>query len=543
MRTFTTAKSSSNTAVFQWWDYPLFICLTCLKLVLMFSFVWSWFSFQDWLHYPLSFLVMTGMLFFVLLNNQTRWLTLPYMQCPSPIMARPGWKVAVVTTFVPGAEPFEMLEETVRALVALDYPHDTWILDEGDTDQVKALCHTLGVHHFSRKTLSHLQTAQGTFQAHSKHGNYNAWLYEIGFNQYEIMTAFDPDHVPEPRFLTQVLGYFDDPHVGYVQTAQAYYNQQASFIARGAAEETYAYYSSMQMASYGMGVLRGGGQLEPYQMPQLIGSHNTHRVAALKQIGGLAPHDADDLLATLLYWVYAWQGIYVPRILARGLAPVDWHGYLTQQRRWARAILDLKFHLHTILRHEISVQTRLISVLHGLSYVHKSLLIPTWIILTACMLVTGHVPAVFSYPAVLKFAVLGAILACCELYRQRFYLDWRNECGLHWRAWLLQFAKWPYVILALYDAISQHKFSYVLTKKVKTDAHHSLVILPNACIFFFVCAFFLIGIMLGHTKNTVPYVFASIIAAISLALILLGYWHFPDPYDKKLRHNSHKLQA
>src|SRR5215467_4813991 len=128
MCTLTTAKSS-HTAVFQGWDYPLFICLTCIKLAIMVYFVWAWFSFQDWRHYPVSFPIMTGMLFFILLNNQARWLTLPYMQYPSPTTARPGWKVAVVTTFVPGAEPFEMLEETVRALVALDYPHDTWILD------------------------------------------------------------------------------------------------------------------------------------------------------------------------------------------------------------------------------------------------------------------------------------------------------------------------------------------------------------------------------------------------------------------------------
>ena len=48
-----------------------------------------------------------------------------------------------------------------------------------------------------------------------------------------MIAAFDPDHVPEAEFLSAVLGYFDDPSVGYVQAAQAYYNQAASFIARG----------------------------------------------------------------------------------------------------------------------------------------------------------------------------------------------------------------------------------------------------------------------------------------------------------------------
>ena len=108
-------------------------------------------------------------------------------------------------------------------------------------------------------------------------------------------------------------------------------------------------------------------------MPQIIGCHNTHRVTALQQIGGFAPHDADDLLATLFYWASGWRGVYVPRILARGLTPVDWQGYLTQQRRWARSILDIKLRIYPQFAQELSWKMRLMSILHGLNYLHKSL--------------------------------------------------------------------------------------------------------------------------------------------------------------------------
>ena len=60
------------------------------------------------------------------------------------------------------------------------------------------------------------------------------------------------------------------------------------------------------MASYGMGY------------PVVIGCHNTHRVTALQEVGGFAPHH-DDLLITLFYRARGWQGVYVPRILARVL--------------------------------------------------------------------------------------------------------------------------------------------------------------------------------------------------------------------------------
>ncbi len=79
-----------------------------------------------------------------------------------------------------------------------------------------------------------------------------------------------------------------------------YYNQSASFIARGAAEETYGYYSSIQMTSYALGY------------PIVTGCHHTHRVSALREIGGFAPHEADDLLITVHYRAAGWKGVYVP---------------------------------------------------------------------------------------------------------------------------------------------------------------------------------------------------------------------------------------
>ena len=322
--------SVRTRTVFTRWDFLLFALLTGMTYTTLLFFLLHWFSYGDWRGHPLAFGGLTLLMLSRGVTQQLRWWVLPFMRRPVPMVARAGWRVGVATTFVPGAESIEMLAETVRALVTMDYPHDTWVLDEGDDPQVKALCTRLGAFHFSRKAIPGYHTPAGTFQARSKHGNYNAWFDAIGFTRYDILVAFDPDHVPASTFLTEVLGYFDDPEVGYVQAAQAYYNQRASFIARGAAEETYAYYSSVQMAAYALGY------------PIVTGCHNTHRVTALQDVGGFAPHDADDLLLTLLYRARGWRGVYVPQILACGLTPVDWPGYLQQQLRWARSVLDIK---------------------------------------------------------------------------------------------------------------------------------------------------------------------------------------------------------
>jgi cellulose synthase/poly-beta-1,6-N-acetylglucosamine synthase-like glycosyltransferase len=330
-------------------DNITFFLLTCLSVTAIVIFLVHWFSFGDLLTHRGSFLILTLIVLLKIANSLARWFSLIFMRRPLMMKPEKGLRVAVVTTIVPGAESLEMLEETVKALVDLDYPHDTWVLDEGDDKEVKALCRRSGALHFSRKNLSQYRTDNGTFKVSSKHGNYNAWLYQVGFERYDIITAFDPDHVPEQSFLQHVLGYFEDPTIGYVQAAQAYYNQDASFIARGAAEETYEYFSCTQMAAYKVG------------QPAVVGCHNTHRVRALREIGGFAPHDADDLLIGLLYQAHGWFGVYVPRILARGVTPVDWNGYLTQQQRWARSVIDIKCRLHRLVSKKLSPTVKAVS--------------------------------------------------------------------------------------------------------------------------------------------------------------------------------------
>ncbi len=441
--------------VFRPADWAAFVALSAFGLA---ALGWFW---TAWLHdglggQPWLRLLMIGVLLALLVNQQGRWLLLLPMRRPRPMPAPTGLRVAVVTTFVPGAESVEMVEATLRAMTAMRYPHDSWLLDEGDDPDVRAACERLGVRHFSRKGEPTLATDEGPFRAKTKHGNYNAWLHAVGFANYDVLVAFDPDHVPEPEYLDGVLGYFRDPGVGYVQVAQAYYNQDASFIARGAAEETYAYFSAIQMAGYGMGY------------PIIVGGHNAHRMEALRAMGGLAAHDADDLMLTLRYRAAGWQGVYHPAILARGLTPVDWRGYLVQQRRWARSVLDLKFRHNGPFARKLPLRSRAMSLLHGLNFLHRSLAHALLALVLVYLCATGRTIALLTERMLLPSIALALVLAMQEFFRQRFYLDWTRESGLHWRGGLLGFAKWPWFLLAIADAVTGREVGYVVTRKASS---------------------------------------------------------------------------
>jgi cellulose synthase (UDP-forming) len=522
------SASVASARVFRRWDYALFALLTVLSLAATGNFLLRWFARGDLRTTTIPFAILTLGIGLYLALYYARWLTLPLMRRPLPLPPSDHWRVGVATTFVPGVESPAMLEETVAALVAMDYAHDVWVLDEGDDPAVRDLCWRFGVRHFTRKHLSQYQTASGTFARRTKHGNYNAWLQEIGYAGYDIIVSFDPDHVPHRDFLTHLLGYFDDEKIGYVQATQAYYNQPASFIARGAAEETYSYYSSIQMTNHGMG------------NPIVTGCHTAHRTVALREVGGFAQHDADDLLITVHYRVAGWHGVYVPTILARGLTPVDWRGYLNQQRRWARSVLDVRFHIFPKVAAKLPWRARLIGMMHGLYYL-EGLTAAAQMVLLAAMLLTGVAPGVFSLAFAPGFLMLFLAMQLCELYRQRFFLDMRGEWGLHWRAGVLQYAKWPYMLLAVVDVITRKRGGYLITPKAKLAAKQTTkrapATLPHLVVACLICIALMLGLAFGriHIMSNLLLVICALLVILgSLAIVASELLPAVEPYDPEL---------
>lgn len=496
-------------------DWVAFPLLTVAGLVSILYFALAWFA-VGWGAHPILTSILAGLALMLLVNQQGRWALLLPMRRPIPMAPNPGSRVAVVTTFVPGAESRELLETTLRALVAIDFPHDTWLLDEGNGPEIVALCASLGVRHFSRRVRPEYLTDEGEFRAGTKHGNYNAWLREEGFGRYDILAAFDPDHVPAPNYLDETLGYFRDPTIGYVQAAQAFYNQDSSLVARGAAEETYAYFSAVQMAGYGL------------DYPIIVGSHNVHSMTALEGVGGFAAHDADDLLLTLRYRAAGWGGVYVPRILARGTTPVDWRGYLAQQRRWARSVLDLKLRHRTGYATQLPVHARIMSFLHGLNFLHRSLAWLGGLLILVWLLATRETLPALSPEMLIPAAVLGAALSAQELFRQRFYLDWRNEQGMHWRAALLDYAKWPWFVLAMLDVLTRRRIEYVITHKSARGQRHSLFIWWNAGMAATMCLATAVGWLQGPMP-VMTVALAAVVVMVSVFFVISGMRPPPLP--------------
>lgn len=112
-------------------------------------------------------------------------------------------------------EPVELVIATARAALAIEHPHETWILDDGDRADMRAAAEAHGIGYLTR-------TEDWTDRPrHAKAGNLNNALF---MTEGEFMLILDADQVPDPRILDRTLGWFQDPEVALVQTPQFFVN-------------------------------------------------------------------------------------------------------------------------------------------------------------------------------------------------------------------------------------------------------------------------------------------------------------------------------
>jgi cellulose synthase/poly-beta-1,6-N-acetylglucosamine synthase-like glycosyltransferase len=423
----------------------LFVLALIFNLVCLFWFVSWWFSPVRIEYYtvrPALFWTLTGIgavgVFFYFFI----WYLLWNMRRPVPMEPAVGLRVALVTTRV-ASEPVEALEETFRKMAAVTYPHDSYLLDEEDNPEAIAACHRANVIHFSRRGRPEYNTAEGKFQARTKGGNLNSWLYEFG-KKYEFVTFLDPDHGPHPDFLDKVLGYFANKQVAFVQGPQVLYNHRANWIARGATEQSYLFYGPFQMGLFGIGAC------------VVNGSHSTFRVQDLFALkgDGYAVHDADDILTSMRIHALGKRGVYVPEVIAEGLAPETWEEFSKQQARWAYSMFHLLFYFYIPGLFRMPWRCKIVYLVLT-SFYFRGVLFCGLLLLPFISAFTGNPPvnahiAAFCLRFLPFFMVHYGILV---FLGQRFLIPGGSRRGFWYRAGILWVAMWWHHLGALAKAL------------------------------------------------------------------------------------------
>lgn len=398
------------------------------------------------------FALLSYVIWYQIVNECFSWFIAGFMQHPTALIPQKGLKVAFLTAFVPGREPYDILEQTLSAMVYTDYPHETWLLDEGDDTRAKEICQRYKIRHFTRKGSLKYNTPEGPYKTKTKGGNYNAWFDQHG-HAYDFVAQLDVDFVPQKNYLTRTLGYFGHPEVAFVGTPQVYGNTRDSWIVRGAAEQAYHFYGSMQKGLFGA------------DMTLFIGANHVLRVAAHNDIHGYAGHIVEDHLTGMNLYSHRWKSVYVPETLAVGEGPSTWDAYFSQQMRWAYGLIDILFRqsprvfpkmqkLH-VLNYFLLQQY----YFYGLTQVIGIFLLCLYFFFGIEITSMPLLPLLAIYIPLLLFQQIFFV------WFQRFNIDPKKEKGLMLRGKLLNWAAWPIYFLAFVGVLIKKRLTYVVTPK------------------------------------------------------------------------------
>ena len=331
-----------------------------------------------------------------------------------------------VDVFVPTYnEDPDLLRTTLQACVRMDYPHHTFLCDDGGTEarcndpekgppslerqaKLLAICEELGVTYVTRPD-----------NRHAKAGNLN---YAFEKTNGEFIIIFDADHVPEPQFITRLIGYFADEKLAFVQTPHAFYNFE----------------SFQSVYDHQKGLYWEDGQLF-YKVIQpgrnrwnaaiFAGSAALFRREALAEVGYIATETiTEDMHTGLRMHSKGWKSMGISQRLIAGQAAPDVTTFHTQRLRWGEGNLSIMAHDNPLNTRGLKLGQRLCylgSMIHWAGGVFKAA-----IYFTPLMMLISGVPPVNQFTWTLFVIMVLYVLA--SVYGVKYVSNghgsfWRNE--------------------------------------------------------------------------------------------------------------------
>jgi cellulose synthase (UDP-forming) len=307
---------------------------------------------------------------------------------PAPL---PGLNVDV---FIPTRdEPVEMLRRTLLAAGNLDYPHTTWLLDEGNRPEIARLAMEMGA--------EYLAPAEADSD---RAGNLN---HALRHASGEFIAIFDAGHAPKRSFLSETLGFMRNADTAFVQTPQDFYNLDSyqHRHAKGGPVWT-------ERSLFFRVIQRGKDR---WNAALYCGSCVLVRRAAVDRIGGFQPGPHTGNLATSVAFHRAgFQSVYLPEPLAFGVAPDAASSFLRQRLHAGQEAMQMLRQQGFFLRGKLSFAQRLSYLGSALGYFDgwqkaAIYLAPVWILMTGTLPIDAPMSAFL--PLFIPYLVLALVVS------------------------------------------------------------------------------------------------------------------------------------
>ncbi len=313
---------------------------TLIVIYLVYSFGITAFATANVLGYTLA-------LIFFLIETFALFLTLSYAFEALDTLCRSRWRRKVRelsrTTYAPKVslhlpcynEPADIVIRTLETLAKLDYENYEIIVIDNNTPQketwqpLEEACKRLG----DRFKFFHLSDWPGY-----KSGALNFALSQTS-KDAEVIGVIDSDYEVKPNFLKDLIPFFHDEKIAFVQTPQDYRRSAANSFFR-AAYLGYKYFFSVSMQSR-----------NERNAIIFAGTMGLLRKSVLLEIGGWDEWCiTEDAEASLRILKLGYQSLYIDKSYGRGLMPLTFDEFKKQRFRWCfGGIQILKKHWEALL--------------------------------------------------------------------------------------------------------------------------------------------------------------------------------------------------
>ncbi|MCL4439365.1 MAG: glycosyltransferase [Firmicutes bacterium] len=198
--------------------------------------------------------------------------------------------------------------------------NDGYVADKDNWQEIEQLAENMGVRCITRQI-------PGGFKA----GNINNALktLETPDPHNTLDVVFDSDFKATDEFLLEMTKPFKNPKIDFVQSPQRYQNEQ-SWVAKGAAAHQIFFFDHVCPATGYNNALF------------LCGTNFMIRREALNSVGGMDTRFiTEDYATSLELHMKGKRGVFMPKVLAYGMAPESLKAYFSQQQRWSKGNFDV----------------------------------------------------------------------------------------------------------------------------------------------------------------------------------------------------------
>ena len=225
-------------------------------------------------------------------------------------------------------ESRDILERTLVGALALTHPDlRVWLLDDGARPWAAELATSLGCLYVSR--------VRGK---HAKAGNINNAMQQAltSGRPPHFFLLLDADFIPHRTLLSRVLGLFDDPTVGIVQTPQHFFNPdpvQSNLLCTAVWPDEQRFFFNCLLPSK-----------DAWGAAFCCGTSAVFRVEAFVRAGGMATETVtEDMLTTFKFEEFGFRTIFLNERLSLGLAPESLVDFIGQRARWCLGAIQQIF--------------------------------------------------------------------------------------------------------------------------------------------------------------------------------------------------------